>query len=240
MSGGLYPVSGSKLYIGGRVTAKGTVTAADFADAIWTEVGGWANAGAIGDTQEVGEQALINEKRVRKFKTTLNGGTMENTFVPMALDPGQIKFKAAIADCVPYQFKIEWGADCMPSSDVTISVAAPAVVTWPSHGLEAGQPVVFSNEGGALPAGLEAGKIYYVIAAGLAANAFSVATTPDATAGIETTAAGTGTHTASAPPAGMTDMFYGLALPGARQGGDATAAHLRAWSIAVDSNIIEI
>jgi len=38
----------------------------------------------------------------------------------------------------------------------------------------------------------------------------------------------------------MTDMFYGLALPGARQGGEATAAHLRTWSIAVDSNIIEV
>ncbi|WP_394065423.1 hypothetical protein [Alcaligenes sp. WGS1538] len=239
MSGGLYPISGSKLYIGGRVTAKGTVTAADFAGAEWTEVGGWANAGTIGDTQEVGEQALINEKRVRKFKTTLNGGTMENQFVPMALDPGQIKFKQAIDDCVPYQFKIEWGADCLPSDDVTISVGEPAVVTWNSHGLVAGQPVVFSTTG-SLPTGLSAGTVYYVIATGLTANSFSVGATPDATTGIETTAAGTGTHTASAPPAGMTDMFYGLALPGARQGGDATAAHLRAWSIAVDSNIIEV
>lgn len=239
MSGGLYPISGSKLYIGSRVTAKGTVTAEDFQGAVWTEVGGWANAGAIGDTQEVGEQALINEKRVRKFKTTLNGGTMENQFVPMALDPGQIKFKEAIDDCNPYQFKIEWGADCMPSSTVTISVADPAVINWQNHGLTEGQPVVFSNEGGALPAGLTAGTVYYVIAAGLTANAFSVAATPGG-AGIETTAAGTGTHTASAPPVGMTDMFYGLALPGARQGGESSAAHLRAWSIAVDSNILEV
>jgi len=238
MSGGLYPISGSKLYIGGRVTAKGTVTAADFATAVWTEVGGWANAGTIGDTQEVGEQALINEKRVRKFKTTLNGGTMENQFVPMALDPGQIKFKQAIEDCVPYQFKIEWGADCVPSADVTISVADPAVVTWSAHGLEAGQPVVFTSTG-SLPAGLTAGTVYYVVATGLTANSFSVASTPDGAA-IATTAAGTGTHTASAPPAGMTDLFYGLALPGARSGGDATAANLRTWSIAVDSNIVEV
>lgn len=235
----LYPISGSKLYIGGRVTAKGTVTAADFTNAVWTEVGGWANAGAIGDTQEVGEQSLINENRVRKFKTTKNGGTMENQFVPMSNDPGQIKFKQAIDDCVPYQFKIEWGADCMPSSDVAISVATPAVITWNAHGLEAGQPVVFSNEGGALPAGLTAGTVYYVIATGLTANSFSVATTPDGT-GVATIAAGTGTHTASAPPAGMTDLFYGLALPGARSGGEAAAAHLRTWSIAIDSNIVEV
>ncbi len=236
---GLYPISGSKLYIGGRVAAKGTVTAADFAGAAWTEIDGWVNAGTIGDTQEVGEQAFINERRVRKFKTTLNGGTMENQFVPLALDPGQIKFKQAIDDCYPYQFKIEWGADCTPSSVVTISVGTPAEVTWASHGLEAGQPIVFSNEGGALPTGLTAGTVYYVVAAGLTANAFSVAATPGGVA-VDTTGAGTGVNTATAPPVGMTDMFYGLALPGARQGGDATAANLRSWSIAVDSSIVEV
>lgn len=236
---GLYPVAGSKLYIGSRVTAKGTVTAADFDGQSWTEIGGWVNAGSIGDTQEVGEQSLINERRVRKFKTVLNGGTMENQFVPMALDPGQIKFKQAIDDCQPYAFKIEWGADCIPESVVTISVGSPGVVSWTGHGLVAGQPVVFTNEGGALPDGLTAGTVYYVIAAGLTADTFSVAATPDGP-GIETTDAGTGVNTASAPPAGMTDLFYGLALPGARQGGDATAVHLRAWSISVDSNIVEV
>lgn len=235
---GLYPISGSKLFIGSRVTAKGVVTLSDFASQVWTEVDGWANAGAIGDTQNVGEQDVISQKRTRKFKTTLNGGTMENQFVPMALDPGQIKFKQAIEDCQPYAFKIEWGADCSPESQVTISVATPGVVTWTGHGFVAGQPIVFSTTG-ALPTGLTAGTIYYVVSAGLTADAFSVAATPGGAA-IDTTAAGSGTHTAVAPPAGMTDLFYALALPGARQGGAATAAHLRNWSIAVDSNIIEV
>jgi len=155
---GLYPVAGSKIFIGAEVTAKGTVVAADFTSAVWVEIGGWANAGALGDSQEVGEQSLINESRVRKFKSVLNAGNMENQFVPMPTDAGQIAFKAAIASCKPYQFKIEWGAGCGETED----------------------------------------------------------------------------------PEGMTDMFYGLALPGARQGGDATAAHLRAWTIAVDSNIVEV
>lgn len=240
MSGGLYPVGGSKLYVGGRVTAKGTVTAADFAGQEWVEVGGWANAGSIGDTQGVGEQSLLNENRVRKFKTTLNGGTMENQHVPMALDLGQIKFKEAIASCNPYAFKIEWGGDCAPNGPVSISVAAPGVVTWNAHGLVAGQPVVFSNESGAVPAGLTAGVVYYVLAAGLTANTFTVGATAGAAEGIEVTAAGTGTTVATAPPIGMTDLFYGLALPGARSGGAADSAHLRTWSIAVDSNILEI
>lgn len=235
----VFPISGSRIYIGNRVTGKGTVTAADFASTTWTEIGGWANAGAIGDTQEVGEQSLINENRVRKYKTVKNGGTFENSFVPMANDPGQILFKQAIDDCNPWSFRIEWGGDCAPQSDVTISFATPAVVTWVGHGLLAGQPVIFTNEGGALPTGLTAGAVYYVSATGLTADAFSVSATPGG-ASIATTVAGSGVDTATAPPAGYTDLFYGMALPGARSGGDATAAHLRTWSIGIDSSIVEI
>lgn len=235
---GLYSVSGSKLYIGSRKTAKGTVSVSDFAGESWTEIGGWVNAGAIGDTQEVGTQALLNERRVRKFKTTRDAGTMENQFIPMALDPGQIKFKEAIDDCQPYSFKIEWGADCAPESTVTITNASPAVVTWTGHGFVAGQPVVFSTTG-ALPTGLTAGTVYYVISAGLTTDAFQVSATPGGAA-IDTSTAGSGTHTAVAPPVGMSDLFFGLAMPGARQGGDAAAVHIRNWSIAVDSNILEV
>lgn len=234
----VYPVAGSKLYIGSRVTGKGTVTAADFAGQVWTEIGGWASAGSIGDTQEVGEQSLINENRVRKFKTVKNAGTMESQFIPIYLDPGQTLFRQAIDDCQPYAFKIEWGGDCAPESTVTISVGTPGVVSWTGHGLQAGQPVVFSTTG-ALPTGLTAGTVYYVSAAGMTADAFSVSATAGGAA-IDTTLAGTGTHTVTAPPAGMTDMFYGMALPGARSGGDATAAHLRTWSIAIDSNVLEV
>lgn len=154
----LYPIAGSKIFIGAAVEAKGTVDATDFTDAVWVEIGGWANAGELGDTQEIGEQALINERRMRKFKSILNAGNMENQFVPMPNDPGQIAFKEAIESCQPYQFKIEWGAGC-------------------------GEEEV---------------------------------------------------------PEGMTDMFFGLALPGSRTGGDATAVHLRNWTIAVDSNILEV
>ena len=155
---GLYPIAGSKLYIGAAVDAKAVVTAADFEDAVFVEIGGWANAGPIGDTQNLGELDLISERRTRKFKTTLNGGTMENQFVPIPDDPGQVAFKAAIGSCKTYQFKIEWGAGCGEDD----------------------------------------------------------------------------------APDGMTDMFYGLALPGSRQGGSATSAHLRNWSISVDSNIVEV
>lgn len=234
----LYPIAGSKIYIGSAVTAKGTVSAADFAGASWTEIDGWVNAGTLGDTQNVIEQPLINQKRVRKLKGTLNAGTMENQFVPLALDAGQIKFKEAIEDCRPYQFKIEWGAECTPESEVTISIADPGVITWNDHGLSAGQPVVFSTTG-SLPTGLTAGTIYYVVATGLTANSFSVAATVNGTP-IETSSTQSGTHTATAPPVGMTNLFYGLAMPGAFQGGGPDTANLRNFSIAIDSNIVEV
>ena len=234
----LYPIAGSKIYIGDAVTAKGTVSVSDFAGASWTEIDGWVNAGTLGDTQNVIEQALINQKRVRKLKGTLNAGTMENQFIPLALDAGQIKFKEAIEDCRPYQFKIEWGAECTPESEVTISIADPGVITWNDHGLSAGQPVVFSTTG-SLPTGLTAGTIYYVVATGLTANSFSVAATVNG-APIETTSTQSGTHTATAPPVGMTNLFYGLAMPGAFQGGGPDTANLRNFSIAVDSNIVEV
>ncbi|MBU4609132.1 hypothetical protein IMZ29_00755 [Achromobacter sp. GG226] len=37
----------------------------------------------------------------------------------------------------------------------------------------------------------------------------------------------------------QTDMFHGLALPGARQGGGASAVSLRNWSVGINSNIVE-
>jgi hypothetical protein len=62
------------------------------------------------------------------------------------------------------------------SSAVTVTIATPGVVTWPSHGLPAGSAVVFETSG-ALPTGLTAGTTYYVSITGLTANSFQVAAT---------------------------------------------------------------
>lgn len=234
----LYAVAGSKIFIGSPVNAKGLVTLDDFTTEDWVEIGGWTQAGALGDTQEVISQPVISDQRIRKIKGLLDGGTMENTFLPDASDPGQSRFRQAIQSCRPYRFKIEWGSACPLMSVATVSVASPAVVTWNSHGLSAGYAVRFTSTG-SLPTGLSANTEYYVLAAGLTANSFQVSATRGGPA-IAVTAAGTGTITAQAVPMGMTDLFFGLALPGARQGGAANAAQLRSWSIGVDSNIIEV
>lgn len=79
------------------------------------------------------------------------------------------------------------------SSTVTISNAAPGVVTWTAHGLQAGEALVLTTTG-SLPTGLTAGTTYYVLAP--AANTFTLAATPGGAA-INTSSAGSGTHTAT-------------------------------------------
>lgn len=81
------------------------------------------------------------------------------------------------------------------SSDVTISNASPAVIGWASNSLAIGTAVVLSTTGG-LPAGLTAGTTYYVRDR-LTTGTITLSATPGGAA-INTTSAGSGTHTATA------------------------------------------
>ena len=236
----LFTMSGTQAYISSVPTSsKGDVTLADFAGTTWVPIRGLYNVGELGGEQTINEFELIDEVWMRKAKGGRNGGTMTNQFIPMANDPGQILFKAAIENCLPYKFKIERGADCAPQSVVTISVADPAVVEWPDHGLFANQPVVFVNEGGALPTGITASTPYYVLASGLTADEFTVSLTEGGTP-VAVTAAGTGVNTAVASPIGMTDMFQGYATDGARSGGAKNDLYTQTWPIAVDGRVVTV
>lgn len=75
---------------------------------------------------------------------------------------------------------------------VTISVASPAVVTWDTVAPAAGKTVVLSTTG-ALPTGLATATTYYVV--NPSGNTFQLAATLGGTP-INTTGAGSGTHTA--------------------------------------------
>lgn len=77
----------------------------------------------------------------------------------------------------------------------TVTIASPAVFSLTSHGFYEGQPLVFSTTG-ALPTGLTAGTVYYVISAGLTANAFEVSTSVGGSA-VNTSGSQSGTHTAT-------------------------------------------
>jgi hypothetical protein len=63
---------------------------------------------------------------------------------------------------------------CLASPVVTISIASPAVITVPNS-CAANQAIVFQSSG-ALPTGLTAGTVYYVISAGLSTTSFEVST----------------------------------------------------------------
>jgi hypothetical protein len=74
----------------------------------------------------------------------------------------------------------------------TVTIASPGVFSKTGHGLSVGDTVVFSTTG-ALPTGLTAGTTYYVISAGLTANAFEVSTTAGGAA-VNTSGSQSGTH----------------------------------------------
>lgn len=77
---------------------------------------------------------------------------------------------------------------------VTISIATPAVVSWTAHGLSVNSPVVFDTTG-ALPTGITAGTIYYVVTTGFGVNAFEISTTLGGSA-VNTTGSQSGTQKA--------------------------------------------
>jgi hypothetical protein len=76
---------------------------------------------------------------------------------------------------------------------VTVTIASPAVFTFTSHSLAVGDKITLTTTG-ALPTGLTAGTTYYVIAAGLTANAFEVSTSAGGSA-VNTSGSQSGTHT---------------------------------------------
>lgn len=80
---------------------------------------------------------------------------------------------------------------------VTITNASPAVITWPAHSLYLNHPVAFSTTG-ALPAGITAGTTYYVSNV-IDGDTFTVSATISG-AEINTTDAGSGTHTCATVP----------------------------------------
>lgn len=78
------------------------------------------------------------------------------------------------------------------ANSFTVTIAKPAVFTLASHGLKAGDQVVFTTTG-SLPNGLSKNTRYYVISAGLTANTFEVSTSSGGSA-VNTTGSQSGKH----------------------------------------------
>jgi hypothetical protein len=87
------------------------------------------------------------------------------------------------------------------ASTVTISIAAPGVVTWTGHGLSVNDTIRFTTTG-ALPTGLAINTTYYVKTV-LSANTFTVSTSAGGAA-VTTSGTQSGTQTAL--------VWYGVAV----------------------------
>lgn len=97
-------------------------------------------------------------------------------------------------------------ANCLTAGNpvVTISIATPGVITA-ANSCAAGQAFVFQTTS-ALPTGLTAGTLYYVIATGLSATSFEVSTTVGGSA-VNTSGSQSGTQTAYATYTNATTSF---------------------------------
>jgi hypothetical protein len=237
----LFPVAGSHIYIGGVLSDKNAdFVASDFTSQTWTEIDGWSQAGTIGDAGALITTPLINRGRDAKQKGTANAGSMQNIFAFNASDAGQL---ALIAASLPsnknnYAFKILWN-DAAPvtSAVVTVTIAAPGVVTDTAHGLSVGDQVSFATTG-ALPTGLVAGTTYFVKTVP-DANSYTLAATAGGSA-ITTTGTQSGVHTRSSVPVASQRYFIGLVMNAQESAGAANTIRNLDSTIEINSNIVRV
>ena len=103
-----------------------------------------------------------------------------------------------------WNFAIQRKALSVNATTATMTVASPGVVTVTNHGFSNGDPVVFTTTG-ALPTGVTASTIYFVIEK--AQSTFQLAATIGGTA-IVTTGSQSGVHSATRKPTFGWDGAY--------------------------------
>lgn len=236
----LYPVAGAKIHIGPAVNSvpdDPDVVASLFSSVSFTEIKGWQTMGAIGDAAALITESVISQGRDLKAKGTRNAGSMQNNFIILPTDTGQLALIAAEATDYNYPFKLLFDdAPPVVTATVTMTIAAPGVISWAGHTLSDGDGVKFTTTG-ALPTGIVAGTTYYVVNAG--AGTFSVAATPGGSA-ITTTGTQSGTHTGTSVPVGTIKYFYGIVMTAQENGGGANTARLLSGNIEINSPVITV
>lgn len=108
-------------------------------------------------------------------------------------------------------FNTIFSGNPLRSATVTISNASPGVITWTGHGLVAGDLFTLATNG-TLPTGFSPATYYYVKTV-LSANTFTASATSGGTV-IDTSSAGSGTHTITATE--ETHALYLTGVSGAR------------------------
>lgn len=132
----LYPVAGARIFIGPAVTEvpdDEDLDATDFASTTWTEIDGWQTMGSIGDSKTLITESAINRGRDIKAAGTKNAGSMQNQFLILPTDVGQIALIAAANTSYNFPFKIEFD-DAPPTG------SAPAGTKKLFYGIVMGSP----------------------------------------------------------------------------------------------------
>lgn len=101
--------AGSRLFVGTTLAIDQTseVTAlADFASDVYTEVGEVEDLGEFGDEAGEAQFSSLADRRVRKFKTTFDAGSIPVVCGDDSSDAGQQAMLAAFASDLDYNFKV--------------------------------------------------------------------------------------------------------------------------------------
>ena len=131
----------------------------------------------------------LNNLTAKKSSTTITAlpyWIVKNPATPAevyALDSGGKIYKSSDSGAT-------WAA--LAGNTFTVTIASPGVFSDTAHGLVENDTVVFATTG-ALPTGLTVGTTYYVIAAGLTADAFEVSTSQGGAA-VNTSGSQSGVH----------------------------------------------
>jgi hypothetical protein len=199
---GASTAAGAKLYIG--------TTATDASTDTYTEVAEVIDIPAFGRQYNEVTYSPLSSRGVQKFKGSYNDGSIAVRLGKDASDEGQAAILAALDTDFDYNFKIEANDKVAARSfTVTISVATPGVFTAVDHGLAANTEITLATSAADLPAGLSVGT-YYVKTV-LTDDTFTVSATLGGAA-VDTTDAGTGTHTVTTVPANTYQLMKAKVL----------------------------
>jgi len=233
------PVAGCRFYIGSAAVTPPdvAVVAADFASATWVEVGQYETMGNAGDASSNIATDLINRRRTFNIKGTRQAPQRTDNFALNLTDAGQLAMLAAEQTDYNYPFRIELNdAPIARSSVVTMTIAAPGVVTWAAHGLPEGVTIAFTSTG-ALPTGLVASTVYYVKY--IDANTFQLAATAGGAA-ITTSGTQSGVHTATSIPISSRRYFMGMVVSAEEGNGGANSAQMLNCTIMANTNYVRV
>lgn len=199
---GVATAAGAKFYIG--------TTASNGATDSYTEVGQILSISEFGRVYAEVPFSPLSTRAVQKFKGSYNDGGADLTLGRDTGDAGQAALRVALDVDADYNFKY-MPNDAVPavSATVTMTIAAPGVITDTAHGLAVNTPIAFTTTG-ALPTGLTASTTYYVKTV-VSADTYTVSATAGGSA-ITTSGTQSGTHTRTTVPANSYQLMKGKVM----------------------------